>query len=157
MDLELTIERRYFKPTYTIGRLLVEGMEFSDVLEDKDRGLTSDMPTTEIYKRKVYGSTAIPYGKYEMRLSVSPKFANREWGKRYGGLVPEILNVPGFDGIRIHPGSNSASTSGCPLPGMNKAVGKVLESQKAYYDLMDFYLMPAHERGQKMYITITKR
>lgn len=157
MDLELTIERRYFKSTYTIGRLFVEGMEFSDVLEDKDRGLTSDMPTTEIYKHKVYGSTAIPYGRYEMRLSVSPKFKNRPWAAKYDGLVPEILGVPGFANIRLHPGTTCADTDGCPLPGMNKAIGKVLESQKAYFDLMDFYLMPAHERGQKMYITITKK
>lgn len=157
MDLELAIERRYFKPTYTIGRLLVEGMEFSDVLEDKDRGLTSDMPTTEIYKRKVYGSTAIPYGRYELRLSVSPKFKNRGWAEKYDGLVPEILGVPGFANIRLHPGTTCVDTDGCPLPGMNKAVGKVLESQKAYYDLMDFYLKPAHDRGQQMFITITKR
>lgn len=157
MDLELTIERRYFKSTYTIDRLFVEGMELSDVLEDKDRGLTSDMPTTEIYKRKVYGSTAIPYGRYEMCLSVSPKFKNRPWAEKYDGLVPEILGVPGFSGIRIHPGSNSSETNGCLLPGMNKAVGKVLESLKAYYNLMDFYLKPAHDRGQKMYITITKK
>lgn len=154
--MELTIERKYFKPTYCIGRLLVEGMYFSDVLEDKDRGLTSDMPTTEIYKRKTYGQTAIPTGRYEVRLTVSPKFANREWGKRYGGLVPEILNVPGFDGIRIHPGSNSASTSGCPLVGENKVVGRLVNSTQAFYDLMDFYLVPAHQRKEKMFITITR-
>ena len=155
--LELKIERRYFKHTYCIGRFFVDGMEFSDVLEDKDRGLSQDMSTVAIYKKKVYGQTAIPTGRYEVRLSVSPKFANREWGKRYGGLVPEILNVPGFDGIRIHPGSNSASTSGCPLVGENRIVGALVNSQRAYYDLMDYYLLPAHQRGQKMFITITKR
>lgn len=155
--LELTIERRYFKHTYCIGRFFVDGMEFSDVLEDKDRGLSQDMSTVAIYKKKVYGQTAIPTGRYEVRLSVSPKFANREWCKRYGGLVPEILNVPGFDGIRIHPGSNSASTSGCPLVGENRIVGGLVNSQQAFFDLMDYYLMPAHQRGQKMFITITKR
>lgn len=157
MDLELAIERRYFKPTYTIGRLLVEGMEFSDVLEDKDRGLTSDMPTTEIYKHKVYGSTAIPYGRYELCLSVSPKFKNRGWAEKYDGLVPEILGVPGFANIRLHPGTTCADTDGCPLPGMNKAVGKVLESQQAFFDLMDYYLMPARQAGQKIWMTIKKR
>lgn len=156
IPLEVVIERRYFKPTYCIGKLLVEGMELSDSLEDKDRGLTRDMSTAEIYKHKVYGSTAIPCGRYEMRLSVSPKFKTRSWAEKYDGLVPEILDVPGFSNIRIHPGTTCADTDGCPLPGMNKAVGKVLESQKAYFDLMDFYLKPAHDRGQKMFITITK-
>ena len=153
--LELTIERRYFKPTYCIGKLFVEGMPLCDTLEDKDRGLTQDMPTAEIYKKKTYGQTAIPYGRYEVRLTYSPKFANREWGKRYGGLVPEILNVPGFDGIRIHPGSNSASTSGCPLVGENRIVGALVNSQRAYYDLMDYYLLPAYKYGQRIYITIS--
>lgn len=132
-------------------------MEFSDMLEDKDRGLTKDMPTTEIYKKKVYGKTAIPYGRYEMKLTYSAKFANKSWAKKYGGLVPEILDVPGYSGIRMHPGTTCEDTDGCPLPGMNKAVGKVLDSQKAYFDLMDYYLMPAHNRGQQMFITITKR
>ena len=156
-ELNLTLERRYFKTTYCIGRLFVEGMEFSDMLEDKDRGLTSDMPTSEIYKAKVYGKTAIPYGRYEIRLTKSPKFANRSWSKDYDGLVPELIDVPGFSSIRMHPGTTCEDTDGCPLPGMNKAVGKVLESQKAYKDLMDYYLMPAHKAGQKMYITIKKR
>lgn len=156
-SLELTIERRYFKHTYCIGRLSVDGMEFSDVLEDKDRGLSQDMPTAEIYKNKVYGKTAIPYGRYEVRLTVSPKFKNRSWAAKYGGLVPEILEVPGFVAIRLHPGTTCEDTDGCPLPGMNRAVGKVLDSQRAFFDLMDYYLMPAHQRGQKIFITITKR
>ena len=156
-DLNIKIERRYFKTTYCIGRLSVEGMELCDSLEDKDRGLTQDMPTGKIYLQKVYGSTAIPTGRYEIKLTFSPKFASREWGKKYNGLVPEILNVPGFVGIRIHPGTNSSSTSGCPLVGENKAVGKVLNSVDAYYALMDYYLMPAHNAGQRIYITITKK
>ena len=157
VPLELIEERRYFKPTYTIGRLLIEGMEFCDTLEDKDRGLTFDMPTAEIYKRKVYGQTAIPYGRYEIKLTVSPKFKNRSWAAKYGGLVPEITGVPAFVGIRIHPGTNSASTDGCPLVGENKIVGGLVNSQQAYDDLMKYYLMPAHQRGQKIFITIKKR
>ena len=156
-DLNLTLERRYFKTTYTIGRWFVEGMEFSDSLEDKDRGLTQDMPTSKIYLQKVYGKTAIPYGKYEIKLTISQKFSNRDWAKEFDGLIPELIDVPGFVSIRIHPGTTCEDTDGCLLPGMNRAVGKVLDSRKAYYDLMDYYLMPAHKAGQKIYITITKK
>ena len=156
-ELNLVSERRWFKNTYCISRLFVEGMEFSAVLEDKDRGLTSDMGTAEIYKKKVYGKTAIPYGRYEIRLTKSPKFASREWAKEFGGLVPELMAVPGFVSIRIHPGTTCEDTDGCLLPGMNKAVGKVLESRRAYSDLMTYYLMPAHTAGQKMFIEITKK
>ena len=156
-DLNLTLERRYFKTTYTIGRWFVEGMEFSDSLEDKDRGLTQDMPTSKIYLQKVYGKTAIPYGRYEIKLTKSPKFSGRDWAKEFDGLIPELMDVPGFVSIRIHPGTTCEDTDGCLLPGMNRAVGKVLDSRKAYSDLMKYYLKPAHDAGQKMFITITKR
>ena len=154
--LELTIERRYFKSTYCIGKLLVEGMPLSDTLEDKDRGLTSDMPTAEIYKKKTYGQTAIPYGRYEVRLTYSPKYATRPWAAKYKGLIPEIMEVPGFSNVRLHVGNSSADTSGCPLCGENKVVGRLVNSTQAFYDLMDYYLVPAHEAGQKIYITIKK-
>lgn len=154
--LELTIERRYFKPTYTIGKLLVEGMPLCDVLEDKDRDLTSDMPTAEIYKKKTYGQTAIPYGRYEVRLTYSPKYATRPWAAKYKGLIPEIMEVPGFSNVRLHVGNSSADTSGCPLCGENKVVGRLVNSTQAFYDLMDFYLVPAHQRKEKTFITITR-
>ena len=152
--LELTIERRYFKSTYCIGKLLVEGMPLSDSLEDKDRGLTSDMPTSKIYLKKVYGQTAIPTGRYEVRLSYSPKYAKRPWAAKYKGLIPEIMEVPGFSNVRLHVGNSSADTSGCPLVGENKVVGRLVNSTQAFYDLMDYYLVPAHQRKEKIFITI---
>lgn len=156
-DLELTIERRWFKHTYCIGRLSVEGIELCDTLEDKDRELTKEMGSAKVYLKKVYGSTAIPTGRYEVKLSVSPKFKTRSWAARYGGLVPEVLDVPGFSGIRLHPGSNCSETYGCPLVGENRVVGGLVHSQQAFFDLMDYYLMPAHQAGQKIYLTIKKR
>lgn len=152
--VELVIERRYFKPTYTIGYWYANGTRRWNALEDKDRGLTQDMPTYELYKKKTYGATAIPRGRYRVRLSYSPKFASREWGKKYGGLVPEVLEVPAFVGIRIHPGTDCNSTSGCPLIGWNTIKGKLTSSVKSYYELMDEYLMPAHKRGEEIWLTI---
>ena len=153
--MELKVKRLYPKPTYTIGWFLVEGLRFSDSLEDKDRGLTQDMPTTEIYKKKVYGQTAIPKGRYRVNLdTVSPKFKNRSWAAKYGGRVPWIEGVPGFDRILIHPGTTPNDTAGCILIGENKQKGKVLNSQRAYFDLMDFYLEPARARKEEVWITI---
>lgn len=152
--MEIVIRRKYFKPTYTIGYWLVNGVQKWNSLEDKDRGLHQSMPTTEVYKKKTYGSTAIPKGKYRVVLSYSPKFASREWGKKYGGLVPEIQNVPCFSGVRIHPGSDCNSTSGCPLVGWNTARGKLTNSVKCYYEFMDEYLVPAHNNKEEIWITI---
>lgn len=153
--MELKVERKWKKPTYTIGNLYVDGVFLCNVLEDKDRGLTQDMPTTEIYKKKVYGQTAIPKGRYRVNLdTVSPKFKSRSWAVKYGGRVPWIEGVPGFDRILTHPGNDPSCTQGCLLPGFNKQKGKVLDSQKCFFKLMDEYLEPARERKEEVWITI---
>lgn len=157
MQMELTIERKYFKHTYCIGRLSVEGIELCDTLEDKDRDLTREMGSAKVYLKKVYGSTAIPTGRYEVRLTYSPKYAARPWAAKYKGFIPEIMDVPGFSNVRLHVGNSSADTSGCPLVGENRVVGRLVNSTQAFYDLMDYYLMPAHQAGQKIYLTIKKR
>ena len=58
--MKLTIDRKYKKPDYTIGKLYINGQYFCDTLEDKDRGLTQDMDENTIFDIKVYGKTAIP-------------------------------------------------------------------------------------------------
>jgi hypothetical protein len=65
------------------------------------------MSLEEIKKIKVPNETAIPAGAYNVTLNVvSPKFKDRAWAKPYGGKVPRILNVPGFEGVLIHPGTD---------------------------------------------------
>ena len=126
----------------------------SDTLEDKDRGLTDTMSLSAIKLRKIFGKTAIPTGTYRVKLTYSTKFASRPWAKKYGGLVPEILNVKGFIGVRIHPGNDQYSTDGCPLVGDNKVKGKVINSVARYCELMDKYLIPAHKRNDEIWITV---
>ena len=153
--MELKVKRKWFKPTYTIGWFLVEEIRLCDTLEDKDRGLTQTMPTTEIYKKKVYGQTAIPKGRYRVDLnSVSPKFRTRSWAVKYGGKVPRLVDVPGFNGILIHPLTTPNETDGCIGIGENRVKGKILNSQRAFFDLMDFYLEPARLRKEEVWITI---
>lgn len=126
----------------------------SDTLEDKDRGLTSDMSLAAIKLRKIFGKTAIPTGTYRVELTYSAKFASRPWAKKYGGLVPEILGVKGFSGVRIHPGNKPEDTDGCPLVGENKVKGQVINSVETYYKLMDNFIMPAWNSKEEIYITI---
>lgn len=154
--LEMKIKRNVFGETYTIGQWMVDGMPLCQSLEDKDRGLEQSMSLSEIKAKKLYGKTCIPYGRYEVRLSQSPKLSSKTYSREFGGLVPELINVPGYIGIRIHPGNSSADTDGCLLPGENRTPGRLINSTLAYTDLMRYYLMPAHKRGQKMYITIEK-
>ena len=124
--MKIELVRIAFKDTYTIGKLYVDGIYFCDVLEDKDRGLDSSMSESEILEKKVKGQTAIPTGHYVINITYSPK---------YKRMMPLLLDVKGFSGIRIHSGNSSKDTEGCLLVGKNKQVGKVLESRDTYQRL----------------------
>lgn len=139
--------------SYTIGRLYANSIIVSDTIEDRDRGLTDSMPLTQIKAKKVYGETAIPKGTYTVVGTVSPKFRNRVWAKKYNGIVPEIIGVKGFSGIRIHPANTASELLGCIAPGQNKVKGKVINSTAAFYKFMDTWFMPALKN--KLPITIT--
>ena len=115
--MKLTLERIYKAPTYTIGKLRIDGKAFCDVLEDVVR------PPLE----KVWGKTAIPTGTYKVILNQS---------NRFKCLMPLLLNVPGFDGIRIHAGNTAEDTHGCLLVGKNTEKGKVTNSKYTFSELM---------------------
>ena len=151
--MKLKIWRKWPKKGYTIGIIYVSGKRLCETLEDTDRGLVQTMPTGKINQVKIWGETAIPKGTYKVSLSVSPKFKDRPWGKKYKGLVPEILNVKGFSAVRIHPGNYASQTEGCPLVGDNTAVGRLSNSTKRYYELMDM-LVPAWEKGEEIILEI---
>lgn len=153
--MELLIKRVAKKNEYTIGRLYINGVKFSDTLEDCDRGLTQDMPLDEIKAKKVYGKTAIPTGTYEIDMNtVSPKFKDRSWAKPYGGKLPRLLNVPGYEGILIHPLNSAAESLGCIGVGNNSIKGMITDSSRTFMSLMSKYLLPAKLRGEKITITI---
>lgn len=152
--ITIRITRDWKLKDYTIGKLYVDGVYWCNVLEDTDRGLHSSMTDAEIKRKKIYGQTAIPRGQYSVSLAQSPKFSSRTWAKKYGGLVPLIHGVKGFDGIRIHPGSKASDTLGCVLPGENTIKGQVTSSTKWYYKLMDEVFMPAYRNGTTVVIEI---
>lgn len=152
--VNLKVIRKWPKSTYTVGRFYVGNAFFGNSMEDADRGLKDTMSLAEIQRRKVWGETAIPKGTYVVKLTYSSKFATRAWGKKYNGLVPQIMDVPGFSGIRIHPLNSAADSLGCIGIGTNDKVGWISRATAYYYDLMDNYLMPAHRRGENITITI---
>ena len=136
--MNILIKRIAKKPSYTIGKMYIDGKYFADTLEDTDRGLDQKMPLSEITAKKVYAETAIPTGTYKITMNViSNKFNNRVWAKPYGGKVPRILDVPAFEGVLLHPGTTAQDTYGCIILGKNKLVGKVLESQATFKQFMD--------------------
>lgn len=146
--MEILLKRIARKQAYTIGKLYINGVYFSDTLEDYD--------ALYFGKPKVMHKTAIPCGRYEVLLdNYSPKFGNREPYKTLcGGCVPLINKVPNFSGVRIHIGNDSNDTDGCPLVGRNTVVGKVTNSRSTFELLMKKHLNPARKRKEKVYITI---
>ena len=125
--MRLTLKRISKQPTYTIGRLYINNVYFCDTLEDTDRGLSQDMTIEEIKRIKVQDETAIPTGEYQVVLSKSPRFKK---------VLPEILDVPGYTGVRIHSGNTANDSSGCLLVGENKVKGKVINSRNTLQKLM---------------------
>jgi hypothetical protein len=72
---------------------------------------------------KVYGETAIPAGRYRVEITMSPRFKQ---------LMPLLIDVPGYAGVRIHPGNKAADTEGCILPGTLRSHNQVQNSRVAY-------------------------
>lgn len=117
--MKLTLNRIALRQTYTIGKLYIDGKYFCDTLEDTVRD-TNKSGKFDNGEKKIKGKTAIPYGTYEIKWTYSPRF------KKY---TPQLMNVPSFEGIRIHSGNSSTDTEGCLLLGENKKVGMVLNSR----------------------------
>lgn len=117
--MKLTLKRIALRPTYTIGKLYIGDAYFCDTLEDTVRD-TNKSGRFDNGEQKIKGKTAIPYGTYEIKWTYSPRF------KKY---TPQLMNVPSFEGIRVHAGNTSADTEGCLILGENKQVGKVLNSR----------------------------
>lgn len=94
--MKLTLRRHASGLTCTIGDLYVEGVWFSNSLEDIVR------------PEKIAGETAIPAGTYKIVVTESPRF---------GKPLPLLIDVPNFEGVRIHAGNTDKDTEGCILVG----------------------------------------
>lgn len=128
--MKLFLMRIYGDAEYTVGRLYADGCYVCDTLENclRDFGV------------KVPGKTAVPAGIYKVVLNWSPRF------KR---VLPLLVDVPNFEGVRIHTGNTVRDTSGCLLVGYNRAKGKLLDSRAAFKRLYGL-LQAAEERGEEM-------
>lgn len=153
--MKLRLERRWKKATYVIGVLFIDGIRYCETLEDADRGLKQTDALSYIKSRKVAGETAIPSGTYGVAMNVtSPKYAAVAWYRNFcRGKMPRLLNVPGFDGILIHPGSDALSTRGCLLVGKNTKVGKLTDSKATFQQIYKL-MKAAADKGEEITIEI---
>lgn len=141
---------------YTIGELFVneeatlsKTTKVCDTLEDTFRLLPKVCPNTPKgigcnCKEKVYGKTCIPYGTYTVRLSYSNRFRR---------ILPEVLNVPHFLGIRLHSGNSSKDTEGCILVG-TKSKGDWVTASRVAFNKLYKLLQTAEKNKEEITITI---
>jgi hypothetical protein len=129
--LQVNKKRLIFTEKSTISEAHINGEFICYFLEDKDRGLLQTMSLEEANKIKVKTQTCIPYGTFEVDITLSSRF--KYW-------LPLLLNVLAFGGIREHIGNDDGDTEGCPLPGLTKGIDKVGNSTDAFYKLFFIYL-----------------
>lgn len=113
--MKLLLKRLHKTQNSTIGELYVDGKFECYTLEDVER------------KEKIYAKTAIPKGTYQVIMTMSNRFKK---------LMPLLLNVPNFEGVRIHTGNYAKDTEGCILLGKTRGIDFIGNSKKA---VADFY------------------
>lgn len=127
---QIILNRTEFSNQSTIGEILIDKQPACYTLEDTARRIKNP------------GETAIPAGVYHLILAHSARF----------GFCPWLLNVPYFDGIRIHSGNSAADTHGCVLVGRTKGVDWIGESKLAFKALME--ILEPMNRREKLWIEI---
>jgi len=132
--MQIQILRKFYTAKSTIGIVSIDGIKCGFSLEDVVRP----------YRIKVPGETAIPAGTYAVVLDYSPKF------KR---IMPHVLAVPYFEGIRIHKGNGPEDTEGCILVGLKMGPDTVYDCQ-ATYDYIYGSVGEATKRKEKVLLTI---
>jgi hypothetical protein len=146
--MNIRITREHFNEVCTIGSLRIDGDDLLlYTLEDTDRKLSSTDDLEAIKAIKVYGKTAIPYGTYEVVMTYSNRFKQ---------VMPLLLNVKGFEGIRIHAGNTAENTDGCLLVAYQKDIlnNRILQSRGAISEL--YMLISEAVKREKVFVTISK-
>lgn len=135
--MRLLVERERSSRGATVGKMLVDGEIgiLAWTLEDEVR----ERPDRPVAEWKVPGKTAIPAGTYRVVVTMSARFGRR---------MPLLLDVPGFEGIRIHSGNTEADTEGCLLVGLGREGQALLYSRAAFakvYARIEEELLAGHE------------
>ncbi len=135
--VEVVLQREVFSSTFTLGRLTVDGKHFAYTCEDTDREL-------EAGGVKIPKQTAIPRGYYRLTATFSQRFLK---------LMPLIVGVPQFEGVRIHGGNTADDTEGCPLIGRVRTMTGVVNCAERVATLMKM-IEDAEDIGNEAWISV---
>lgn len=124
MQLNIVIKRKNFTDNSTSGDLFIDHKFCCHTLEDVVR----EVKGRPVEEWKIKGKTAIPTGKYVCVIT---------WSNRFKKLLPLLLDVPGFSGVRIHSGNDAEDTEGCILVGMTSRPDWIGNSRNAFNLVFD--------------------
>ena len=144
--MEVLLIRENFASEYTEGKLFINGAYVCDSLEDADRGLDSSMSEDVILSKKVYGKTCIPYGRYRIII---------DWSNKFQKNLIHLLNVKGFDGVRMHSFNEASQSLGCIGTGVKTVPGWISKSRDTY-KIVHSKVEEALSRGESVFLTIEK-
>lgn len=146
--MNLRLVRENFSDEWTLGTLTFNGLPFGFTCEDQDRGLVQTDSLEHIKSVKVKGETCIPYGRYRV---------SRTWSNKYNRYMMQVLDVRGFQGIRIHSGNNDDDTEGCILVGLTRQeTAGTIEKSRAAVNWLDEQVQLAEQRGEEVWLEIVK-
>ncbi len=128
--MELTVQRTERSELSTQGELSIDSRFVGFTLEPPHRD-------GDVKPR------AIPAGRYRVTWRFS---------ESHQRFVPHVEDVPGFDGIEIHPGNSPKDTKGCLLVGFAKSKDYVSASREAC-DVVNELVEDCNSRGEAMWIT----
>ena len=135
--MNLKLNRDIFTDASTVGLLEVDETFECFTLEDTDRKL-------EDGGHKIQNQTAIPRGKYKVTLTMSNRFKK---------VLPLLVDVPQFTGIRIHSGNKPEDTEGCILVGRKTGLNAVFESKLAFEQLFQ-KMQIAEVEGEEIWLEV---
>lgn len=139
--MEIKVIRTILTNEYTVGELYIDGVFYCHTIEDRYRKIQKK-------EDKIYGVTAIPCGSYPVVLDFSSK---------YSKMMPHILDVPYFSGIRIHSGNSDEDSLGCIIVGnyVPGVAGGWVANSKITYNKVFAKLKGASDKGERIFITIS--
>jgi hypothetical protein len=141
---DIYVNRNQFTKHSSISDWIIDGQLCYYGLEDVDRQRQADgsiIPWTR--DLKIPKETAIAYGRYQLITNYSNRF------KR---VMPLVLGVPDFTGIRVHDGVTAENTEGCLLIGYEKGIDCLRKSDEAFEEFMGNLVIWLSK--ERVYITI---
>lgn len=140
--MKITIRRFHREPDFTIGKIDIDGSQMGFTLEDAIREIQGQ----DVLRWKRAGVTAIPAGVYPVHITTSARF---------GRPLPLLIGVPGFTGVRIHPGNTSADTDGCILVGATWGGGDFIANSRTAFNAIYALILGAWSRGEPITLDIS--